>query len=146
MFAERLRELRRSRGLTQLELSERIGLAKSTIAGYEKGFRKPKVQTLNIMAEFFNTSADYIIGLTDNKIAKDPSQDLHKLLSSKDFHYKGTKLSNKDLEFLVTYLERISELNEDQFEKLKDIEINEFDDIKNENLFDNTKTEKNAHD
>lgn len=113
MFAQRLRELRRSHNLTQLQLSEKIGTAKSTIAGYEKGVRKPKMAALNGIAQLFNTSADYLIGLTDDKTPKEPSKDLAKVLQAEDFHYKGKKLTNEDLDILISYLERVSKLDND---------------------------------
>lgn len=110
MFAQRLKELRKSYDLTQTELAEKIGKAKSTIAGYEKGFRKPKIEDLKILAHLFNTNTDYILGLSDDKTAKEPSKDLSKLLKDTDFHYKGQRLNNDDLDFLIKYLENVSKL------------------------------------
>lgn len=111
LFAERLKKLRKENNLTQLELAEKLGVAKSTIAGYEKAFRKPKMKALNELAELFNTSADYLIGLTDDRSPKEPSKDLAKLLKEPDFHFKGKPVSNEDLDFLIQYLERITNNN-----------------------------------
>lgn len=108
LFSKRLKELRKENKLTQLELAEKLGVAKSTIAGYEKGFRKPKMRALNELAELFNTSADFLIGLTDDRTAKEPSRDLAKLLKEPDFHYKGQPVTNEDLDFLIQYLENIT--------------------------------------
>lgn len=113
LFAERLKKLRKENNLTQLELAEKLGVAKSTIAGYEKAFRKPKMKALNELAELFNTSADYLIGLTDDRSPKEPSKDLAKLLKEPDFHFKGKPVSNEDLDFLIQYLERITNNNND---------------------------------
>lgn len=138
MFAERLRELRRIHDLTQLELAEKLGVAKSTIAGYEKGFRKPKMETLNQIADILNTSSDYLIGLTNDKTAKEHSKDLEKLLKEPDFTYKGKKLSNEDMDFLISYLERISKLEPNNNNNNNNNDINNSsNDKKNNNNNDN---------
>ena len=44
MFKDRLREARLDRGMTQAELAERIGVVKSTVAGYETGRSEPNME------------------------------------------------------------------------------------------------------
>lgn len=44
-FGDRLREARVNKGLTQEQLAQKIGVAKSTLAGYEKGNREPILVT-----------------------------------------------------------------------------------------------------
>ncbi|MFP5116115.1 helix-turn-helix domain-containing protein [Bacillaceae bacterium C204] len=111
MFAQRLKELRKAAGMNQSELGEKIGVAKSTIAGYEKGFRKPKIKVLNQLAEIFYTSTDYILGITDVKTPTKPSKDIEKILKEPDYHYKGRKLTNDDLELLLKYLDTIYKMD-----------------------------------
>ena len=111
MFAQRLKELRKSSGMNQSELGEKIGVAKSTIAGYEKGFRKPKLRVLNDLAEIFHTSADFLLGLTDDKTPNKPSKDIEKILKEPDYHFRGRKLTNDDLELLLKYLDTIYKMD-----------------------------------
>lgn len=66
-FAKRLRQLRKEKGLTQEELGNIFGLAKTTIAGYEKGGKEPKYEILVKIAEYFNVNTDYLLGLSDSK-------------------------------------------------------------------------------
>lgn len=59
---ERLRELRKSRGLTQEELGEVLGVTKASICCYEKGTRTPTLENLMDLVVYFGVSADYLIG------------------------------------------------------------------------------------
>lgn len=111
MFAQRLKDLRKKSGMNQAELGEKIGVAKSTIAGYEKGFRKPKIRVINQLAEIFHTSADYLLGITEDRTPKKPSKDIEKILKEPDYHYKGRKLTNDDLELLLKYLDTIYKMD-----------------------------------
>ena len=51
-FSERLKQLRTERKLTQEMLSRESGLTKSSIAMYETGKRKPKIEVLERLADF----------------------------------------------------------------------------------------------
>ena len=64
-FADMLSFLRRRENLTQQELAEKLGLAKSTISMYEKGVRKPSYEMLEAIADFFNVSMDTLRGSED---------------------------------------------------------------------------------
>ncbi|MED0670558.1 helix-turn-helix transcriptional regulator [Aneurinibacillus aneurinilyticus] len=64
-FGERLSDLRTKNKLTQQELSNRLNIAKSTLAMYETGKREPGFETLQRIADFFETSIDYLLGRTD---------------------------------------------------------------------------------
>ena len=68
MLGQRLRLLRHERKLTQEALGKILGVGKTAISQYEKGTRKPDADMLKRMAEFFNVSADFLLGLTDKKI------------------------------------------------------------------------------
>ena len=64
-FGERLKKLRLERNLTQEALAEKLQIVKSTIAKYEKNTREPEFEILIKIADFFNTSTDYLLGRTD---------------------------------------------------------------------------------
>ena len=63
---ENLKKLRLERNLSQKMLAESIGLTQQAINKYETGKTQPDFQTLMILAEFFHTSVDYLIGYTNN--------------------------------------------------------------------------------
>lgn len=64
---ERLRELRKEKGISLKELGVAIGVAESTMSLYENGKRQPDYETLLKFAEYFNVSVDYLIGKSEFK-------------------------------------------------------------------------------
>ena len=62
-FNENLKEARLKSGLSQKDLSENIGGAKSTYSLYESGKREPNVDTIKKIASALNVSADMLLGL-----------------------------------------------------------------------------------
>lgn len=65
-FRARLRLLRDMRRLTQREVAEQLGIAPSTLGMYEAGKREPDNDLLVAIAAIYETSTDYLLGLTDN--------------------------------------------------------------------------------
>lgn len=61
----RIKFLREEFNMTQQELANKINGAKSTIAMYEKGDRKPSLEVLIKLSEIFNCSIDYILCKTN---------------------------------------------------------------------------------
>ncbi|MBR6646104.1 MAG: helix-turn-helix transcriptional regulator [Clostridia bacterium] len=60
-----IRSLRKERHLTQLQLQIKTGLDQALISKFENGERIPPTDTLILLADFFNTSIDYILCRTD---------------------------------------------------------------------------------
>ena len=66
-FSDRLKELRKSKDLSQADFAKQIGLSKSSINMYERGEREPGINTLEAMADYFNVDMDYLLGKTDHR-------------------------------------------------------------------------------
>lgn len=64
-FNENLKTARERRGLSQKDIAESIGVAKSTYSLYESGNREPNVQTIKKIADVLNVSADELLGIDD---------------------------------------------------------------------------------
>lgn len=58
----RIKELRKSNGLTLVELSQKVGIPNNTISQYENEKREPKGPTWQALANFFNVSVPYLKG------------------------------------------------------------------------------------
>ena len=58
----RIRELREANGWTQTQLGKRIGVAKTTITGYEREDRQPTPATICALCDLFGCTADYLLG------------------------------------------------------------------------------------
>ncbi len=67
MFSQRLKGLRKEYGLTQIEFAKRFNISAGTIGNWESGNRTPDTDMLKRIADFFNTSVDYLIGRSDLK-------------------------------------------------------------------------------
>ena len=61
----RIKELRKSKGLTQAELAKKVGVSEQAVSFYENDRRKPKIETWNMLADFFNVSIPYLQGLPE---------------------------------------------------------------------------------
>lgn len=69
IFADNLKSLRQSKGLTQTQLAKRLGINKSIISAYENQLRFPSVDVLVKLSLEFNISIDYLLGMPkDNTI------------------------------------------------------------------------------
>ena len=66
-FAERLRELRVERHLTQQEMAEFLGINTRAYQCYEGDDRRPNYEKLVALADFFGVSLDYLMGRTDKR-------------------------------------------------------------------------------
>lgn len=67
MLSNRLRSLRENRKITQADVADRIGVARTTYAMYEQGKREPDLNTINTIASFYDVTADYLLGRTNQK-------------------------------------------------------------------------------
>ena len=69
-YSDKLKQLRKEKGLTQRELAEKLGLGKSAIGMYESGKRTPAFETLEMICDFFNVNMDL---LSDVKSTSTPA-------------------------------------------------------------------------
>jgi len=67
IFAERIRELRNERGLGLREAASQIGLSHSAVSRYENCLRTPDIVVINLFADFYGVSGDYLLGRTDKR-------------------------------------------------------------------------------
>ncbi len=66
MRSDRLRSLREKKGISQTEAAKRLGMARTTYSNYEAGNREPDNESLKKLAEFYEVSADYLLGRTND--------------------------------------------------------------------------------
>ena len=70
-FSLRVKGLRERDGYTQLSLAKSLHVSQSTIGGWETQAREPTLKGISDLCSVFNTSADYLLGLTNNSRASD---------------------------------------------------------------------------
>ena len=62
LFKERLRDLRIEKGLSQEALAKALKTYQANIAEWEKGKKKPSMDSIISLAEYFEVSTDYLLG------------------------------------------------------------------------------------
>ena len=106
--AKRLRELREKKQVSQDDVSKFLGVERTTYTSYESGRSRP-VRVLNKLAEYYNVSIDYLLGLADLPLPKEVNintlSDMEKQLI---FDFRS--LNNKGKEKIIQYVADIIEL------------------------------------
>ena len=66
-FAERLRELRREKGVTQQTVADYLEVKHRSYQCYEGGDRRPDYERLILLADYFEVTTDYLLGRSDRR-------------------------------------------------------------------------------
>lgn len=66
-YRNRIKELRKSAGLTQEKVCEDLGMLQRTYSDYESGRIKLPIDRLIELARYYNVSMNYICGITDRR-------------------------------------------------------------------------------
>jgi transcriptional regulator with XRE-family HTH domain len=66
-FYMKLKALREENGYNQIQVAQYLNVKQNTYSQYENGHRQLPVEMLIRLAIYFHTSADYILGLTDDR-------------------------------------------------------------------------------
>lgn len=108
----RIKELRKKRKITQIRLSIATEVSQETISAYENGRAEPKMDKLVRIADFLNTTTDYLLERTDNDAPlnevtnKIVDEQLNELINNyvrlnnyqrKDLIWYSGAIENKDL-------------------------------------------------
>ena len=84
MFYERVKELRNSLGINQVEFSKKIGVTKQCVSNWENGYIQPSIDMLIKIAKTFSVSTDYLLGINDN-----PTLDVEGLSNEQILHIRN---------------------------------------------------------
>ena len=63
-FGEKIKHLRLGKGLTQVQVSERLHISKAMMSSYETGIRLPSYEVLIKFAQLFGVTTDYLLGFS----------------------------------------------------------------------------------
>ena len=78
-YSERIRELRKMRGMSQQDLANKLDLNKVAISQYERGVRRPSIDIVSALCDIFNVSSDYLLGEDDMTIRIVNTDEIKKL-------------------------------------------------------------------
>ena len=103
-----VKELCKKQGISINTLEERVGFSRNSLYSWRNS--SPKPEKLNVIADYFNVSTDYLLGRTDNpKIASDEvagytTEDLRKMArNAKTFD--GKPLTDEDVDAITNIIE-----------------------------------------
>ncbi|MBZ5961748.1 helix-turn-helix domain-containing protein [Leuconostoc gasicomitatum] len=92
-FGEKLKSIRKSKRLTQFELSERLQVSKGTVSAYEQGLSYPSIETLVKICDTLEISSDYLLGISD------------------DLTFKMGGLTDQQMESILQFISLIEQAN-----------------------------------
>ncbi len=95
-IGERIAQLRKSRSMSQFQLAKTLNIATSTLGMYETNKRKPNMEMLEKLADFFGVSVDFLLGRPE----KDDLKTADLADDNTIFTYKGQPLSDDDKEII----------------------------------------------
>ena len=114
-FKDMLKYLRMRENLSQAELADKLGTAKSTISMYEVGQRSPDIETLELIADFFNVDMNFLLGreIEDgyyiNVDAREFAQFLYENPDYKVLFDASRNVKKDDIEFVKQMLDKFKE-------------------------------------
>ncbi|MCQ6268248.1 helix-turn-helix domain-containing protein [Fictibacillus sp. WQ 8-8] len=108
MILTRLTTLRKDKRWSLQYTADRLGIAKSTYAGYESGHRRPSLEAIAQIADLFDTSTDYILGRVDHQtpqLVEDTSPCMELTdLSSLNLSVDGISLSKEEMQQFIAFI------------------------------------------
>ncbi|MDF9761197.1 transcriptional regulator with XRE-family HTH domain [Peribacillus simplex] len=117
MILNRLTALRKGKRWSLQYTADRLGIAKSTYAGYESGHRRPSLETINLLAGLYETSTDYILGRVDYPVFQsgNVSTESNQVMELTDFPnmelaVDGTSLSEEEMIQFIAFIRSKREL------------------------------------
>jgi len=116
MVLNRLTELRKSKRWSLQYIADRLGIAKSTYAGYESGYREPSLEAVKMLAELFETSVDYLLGRVDDPDPQHQGENHEqplpalKELGTVPLSVDGVALSSREVRQLIAFIRAVREI------------------------------------
>lgn len=96
-YGKRIKELREKENVSQKQLGKELGISRSSINQFEQQYDIIPIKRLNQIANYFNVSIDYLLGLTNIKNYKDNKHEINREISSqrlKEFRKKNNLTQN----------------------------------------------------
>jgi len=118
---EKIRLIRETKGLTQEQVAEKIGISASVYGDIERGENDPKLSKLQKIAEFFEISSSELLDLTDKTVLninfkhKNKGNSKYSVFVSSDSDIEKQQLINemqqKEIENLKKQIAQLEEIN-----------------------------------
>lgn len=132
-FGRIITNLRKKKGLTQKEAAKELGISQSLLSHYEKGIRECGLEFLIKTADFYEVSADYLLGRAsaqalDNNLNENDENDDVSIVKSNTYCLLNRKLINNSTSIIYSLL---SEINNKKYQRY----ISDYLSISHYNIF-----------
>lgn len=117
-FKDRLKEARLNRGMTQEQVAEKIGVAKSTFTGYEKGNSEPNMLTISKIMKVLDVDANFLW-------QDDVDFPINVTYTEMNHIKKYRRLPDRDRELVDQHMERALEVQEENQQLKEELAIRE---------------------
>ncbi|MFP3931322.1 helix-turn-helix transcriptional regulator [Enterococcus faecium] len=132
----RLKEMRKENNITLVDLSAKLGIPRSTLNRYENGESEPKQETWEKLADYFNVSVGYLMGVSNQKVSEEKALEIaketyYRLLNSpeeideREFkalkYFKNRNLENLLKEIMAKYFSIPVVLKNKKYSNLEDL-------------------------
>lgn len=96
-FSERLKNLRKQAGLTQVDVAGELGISQQAYASWERGVKRPTQENLVKIAQILNVSVDYLVGNSEEKLDELDNIELLFRMNSKGLTAEEKVIFKKEL-------------------------------------------------
>ena len=110
-FSERLKNLRKEAGFTQVDVASKLGISQPAYASWERGVKKPTQENLVKIAQIFNVSIDYLVGNSEEKLDELDNIELLFRMNSKGLTEEEKAVFKKEL---IEFMEERKKIFEKQ--------------------------------
>lgn len=115
-LGQRIGKLRRDRGISQAQMAVVIGVARSTLAGYERGHITPSTDVLIQISAYFDMTLNQLLGISESPNNNNGAMDLYAIIERLYYNvsrgeyrkYRRYELTDFELKFLEMQLKQLS--------------------------------------
>lgn len=122
-LGKKIKSLRKSKNMTQLELAKRLGKDNSTISKWESDIYQPDADELRQIADILSTTTDFLTGRTDSPVEYTASEksfmdDLHltddELINKYKLIIDGKEASEEEIKNAIKYIKALRLMQSDK--------------------------------
>lgn len=109
---KRIKELREKKGISQQALADVLDVTQQSIYKYENGLSEPSISTLKDIANYFETTIDYITEFTNNPSPKLFLIEANNTYKQNAYFHKYSKLDSKTQDIINSLIDTLLENKE----------------------------------
>lgn len=101
----RIRQLRKSRGLSQAQVAAELKVHQTAVSQWETGRTDPDIESARALSDFFGVSLDYLLG---HDLQNDELDEVY-LNLARAARDRDLKLNDRDIDFILDFAQRLKD-------------------------------------